>query len=35
MFSERGIRTELGIFKQLVMAVWSTVLKRISGNIQD
>lgn len=35
MLSERGIRTEMGIFKQLVMAVWSTVLKRMSGNIQS
>lgn len=34
MFSERGIGTKLAIFKQLVMAVWSTVLKRMSGNIQ-
>lgn len=31
---ERGIRTEMVIFRQLVMAVWSFVLKRMWGNIQ-
>lgn len=33
LYSERGIRTEMSIFKQLVMAVWSSVLKRMSGNV--
>lgn len=32
--TERGIRTESVIFKQLEMAIWNSVLNRMWGNLQ-